>query len=822
MKTLKFLVALALVPWSLALSAQSTAVQGRVFDAETGLPIPFVNVALTAAGTGTMTNQKGEFLLTTEERPGRISVSFMGYGSKNIEITRGISQFIDVALEPRSIELLAAEVRPDKSKRKNPAKPLMQRVIDVKKSNDPNGLAAARHSSYSKLELDINDISEKQASRWYWGPFKWVFNYLDSSESRVALPFVMAEILAEEQWQTAPKRQQKNVISSQLSSKFSNSRNAAEMDAALPKLDIYQNQMLLLDRTFTSPLHDRALAHYRFYILDTLEVQNRATFHLAFIPRRKGESTFEGELWIDTLTLGLQSIKARLSNASNVNFVRTMNWRQSFVQVKGNQAQENLMAWMMEEEEILMDFSLTDRTIGAYLRRTTQFTNLEWQEEKWPRGWTGGRDLQFQPDTLTPIEWEVLRPIPLLKREADIYTMTDSIMAMPQWRFVKGLGYCLGTGYVTKGPVEVGAWWSAFTQNLVEGNRFRLDLRTSNAWSTRFMPKIFAAYGTEDLRWKAGFSARYIQKKTPRTEFLFEIKRDLEQLGMIGLLSQGQAFTSAFRTDSVNSLSEVQRAEVSVLHEFGPGFTGFFEWRHRQIGALGDLEFLEPVTAEPVDELVTSEASLVLRFAKKERFVGGEFERVSLGTEWPILTAKMTLGVPNVMGSQYQYTRWTVEGEDEMRLGWWGRFEWYAQAGFYQGSAPFALMEVVPASGTILLSDEAFSMINLYERVTDRWATGLLEWHAEGLALNHVPLIRRLKLREVIGVRSIAGAWDEKHESLLALPENTTGLNGTYTECSVGLENILGIFRVDAVWRTDRPVDQLGSWGIRFGFGAEI
>jgi hypothetical protein len=311
MKTLKFVVALALLPWSLALSAQSTAVQGRVFDAETGLPIPFVNVALTAAGTGTMTNQKGEFLLTTKERPGRISVSFLGYGSKNIEITRGISQFIDVALEPRSIELLAAEVRPDKSKRKNPAKPLMPGVIDFKKNNDPNGLAAARHSSYSKLELDINDISEKQASRWYWGPFKWVFNYLDSSESRVALPFVMAEILAEEQWQTAPKRQQKNVISSQLSSKFSNSRNAAEMDAALPKLDIYQNQMLLLDRTFTSPLHDRALAHYRFYILDTLEVQDRATFHLAFIPRRKGESTFEGELWIDTLTLGLQSIEGQ-------------------------------------------------------------------------------------------------------------------------------------------------------------------------------------------------------------------------------------------------------------------------------------------------------------------------------------------------------------------------------------------------------------------------------------------------------------------------------------------------------------------------------
>jgi hypothetical protein len=110
----------------------------------------------------------------------------------------------------------------------------------------------------------------------------------------------------------------------------------------------------------------------------------------------------------------------------------------------------------------------------------------------------------------------------------------------------------------------------------------------------------------------------------------------------------------------------------------------------------------------------------------------------------------------------------------------------------------------------------------LYERVTDRWATGLLEWHAEGLVLNHLPLIRKLKLREVVGVRSIIGAWDEKHEDLLELPDNTSGLNGTYSECSFGIENILGIFRVDAVWRTDRPFDQRESWGIRFGFGAEI
>ena len=103
MKARKLFVIFVLLPWSLLLHAQTTAIQGRIFDSETGAPIPFVNVALTAAGSGTMTNQKGEFKLTTEDRPGRLSISSMGYSSKNLEVTRGISQSMDVALEPRSI-----------------------------------------------------------------------------------------------------------------------------------------------------------------------------------------------------------------------------------------------------------------------------------------------------------------------------------------------------------------------------------------------------------------------------------------------------------------------------------------------------------------------------------------------------------------------------------------------------------------------------------------------------------------------------------------------------------------------------------------------
>jgi len=593
------------------------------------------------------------------------------------------------------------------------------------------------------------------------------------------------------------------------------------MSGRFPEINLYENQLLMLDRVFTSPLHDRANAHYRFYILDTLDYHGRSTYHMAFMPRRKGEMTFEGEMWIDTLSMGLARVKAQLSPSANVNFVRGMQWAQTYTVVEGD-AREG--RWMLDMDSMVFDMSIADRSFGAYIRRTTSMTEQQWSSAREDTSIAKGRSMTLDSLAIdrTRKEWALMRSVPLLDRESGIFQMTDSVTSMPQWRVMKGLGYFMGTGFVLAGPLEIGAWWSAYTRNPTEGNRFRLDLQTSNAFSTRFMPSVFAAYGTYDQRWKAGVSADFILRKTPRTEGYFEIKRDVEQLGMEGLLAQGEAFTSAFRTDTTNLLSEVFRTEASILHEFGAGFTFFFEWRHRQVGTQGEWAFINPDSGVPIERLITTEATGALRYAKGEQFVGGEFDRYSLGTEWPELTATFTWAMPNVLGSQYNYTRCTLEGYDEVRLGWWGSVEWLAQAGKYFGTAPFPLMEVVPTSGTFFMTPEAFNMLQLFERVTDEWVSAHVEWHGEGILFNHLPLLRRLELREVFTAKGIAGSWDERHEALLELPEGTAGMQGRYAEFSAGLENIFGFLRVDGVWRSDMPLSDPASRGLRIGFSVGI
>ncbi len=799
-------------------SGQTTVALGRVFDGETGEPLPFVHVVFTGAGAGagTTTGLDGTYRLATDaSRPGLLSVSFLGYATQQLEIRRGIVNRVDIALEPRNVLLMAAEVRPDK-KAVNPAKPLMERVIEAKDRNNPERIGGLKHRQYTRIELDINDISLRQTQRWYWGPFDWVFDYMDSSEARPALPFLIAETDATVLHRNQPSKDQTIYHVSQMSG-LENSNNPAELSTRFQDLNLYDNRLLLLDRAFTSPLHDRGGLHYRFYILDTLEAEGRAVFHLAFVPRRRGELTFEGELWVDTLTLALQQVEARVSPDANLNFVRELAWRQTYF------LQDSV--WLLRDEYTLLDLSWAESTVGAYLRRTLRNADFEVSETLPDSAFRPGADLIYEESAAfqRATASDFVRPVPLLPREAGIYEMIDSLTAMRSWKLLKGAGYFLGTGFVQMGPLELGAWWSAWSENAVEGERYRLDLRTSNAFSKRWMPSVYVAYGAGDGRWKGGGSVRWIQRKSPRTEWTFNAQRDMEQFGMAGFFGQGDLLTTALRTNPSSRLSEVVRLEGTVLHTFGRGFTLEGEGAHRRVAPRGDLLFREPTTGEPIATLVTSEARMLLRYAPGERFVSGEFDRVSLGTERAQFTADVTLGLPNVAGSQYRYERYTLGVTDIWRLGFWGHLWFQGEAGAYRGSAPFPLMEVVPASGTLIYDRLAFNLLNFYEFVADRWVRGALEWHAEGVVFNHLPAIRRLGWREVASAKAVVGGWDTRHESLLALPEGTSGLAKPVVEVSVGIENVFRFLRFDVVRRLDVPSDpERPVWGVRMGFSVEI
>ena len=797
--------------------AQTTSIEGRVFDGETGSSLPFVTINFKGEPVGTTSDINGVYSLSTDIKVSRINVSFLGYQSQSIPIQKGVHQKIDIALEPKRIELAVAEVRPDK-KKKNPAKPLMQRVTDAKKSNDPKRIDAITYKFHERVEMDLNDIPKKLPNRKIWGAFSWVWDKLDSTEARVNLPIFLTESTGQIRTQRKPYRSEKRVEAAR-ATWMDDGENTSSVSAEFLNINFYENQFLLIDKAFTSPLHDRGNLHYRYYILDTLNIEGRTNFHLAFVPRRRGEYTFEGELWIDTLTLGVKKIEAKISEGAAINYIRSMKFLIDYDLIKDK--------WVQTRQEDVVDIAFTGSSMGVYARNTVIFYDFEFAE-KWPNNiWTSRRDLSFDEGAHKVLEeeWMKKRPEPLSNKELDIYHTADSVESMPQFNLLRGVLYGIGSGYVELDKIEIGPWYDAYSFNAVEGNRFGLEIYTTDEVSRSIMPSVFLAYGTKDKEFKYGADITWVKKRIPRVEWYASYQKDVDQLGMMGFFDQGNLFNSALNIGGAqNQLSMVTVSEASFLGEFGSGFTSFIELRHRKVDPRGELQFQSP---ENVDDenpaIVTAESTFQLRYARNEKFVSGTVERISLGSRAPIFTLSSTIGWEGIAGSQFNYGRHSFGIEGKLRLGPLGRIDYNSEAGTYTGKAPFPLLELQPANETVLSIKNSFNLLNYFEFVTDTWARGIAEWHGEGAILGRFPLIRRLELREVVGIKGVYGGYDTRHEEILELPETTTGLNGFYGEAVLGLENIFHFLRVDFNMKLAQKSDiKRENWGIRVGVTVEL
>jgi hypothetical protein len=112
------------------------------------------------------------------------------------------------------------------------------------------------------------------------------------------------------------------------------------------------------------------------------------------------------------------------------------------------------------------------------------------------------------------------------------------------------------------------------------------------------------------------------------------------------------------------------------------------------------------------------------------------------------------------------------------------------------------------------------------EFINDSYASTELTYWANGAILNYIPVLKHLKLREVVCFRALYGHLSRRNDpqynpDLLEFPAdvNVQRMSSTpYMELSVGLENIFKFLRVDYVRRLSyRNTPGTDRDGVRIG-----
>lgn len=785
---------------------QTTRIAGTVTDAATGEPLPFVNISFIDSRVSTNSDFDGHYVLETYYATDSIKAGSVGYEPFTAKVKRDAAQTIDIRMRASTGELKAVTV----TYAGNPAFPILRRLVANKPVNNREKLGAYQYEAYNKVEFDINNITEDFEKKRLFKDFAFIFDHVDTTGGKRFLPIFMTETLSEVYYRQHPKVRREMIHGSKTSG-VENESVSQFLGDMYQNVNIYDNYLVIFGKNFISPIADGGKGFYDYRLLDSNWVGNNWCYRIAFKPKRVQELAFTGEMLVNDTSYAVRSIEAGIAPGANLNFVQSFSVKQEYSEVRPE-------VWMLTHDQLVVDLNIVrDRgkpgknpVQGIYGRRTASYRDFVINEPKPDAFYKGADEVVMDIDPLSEgaAYWDENRHENLTAQEVAIYHMVDTMKTIPIFRTYVDLLATVFTGYYTKGKVDIGPYFTTYSFNPIEGSRFRIGGRTSSNFSKRTEFNAYTAYGTLDRRFKFGVGGKAFVSKASRQIVSLSYKQDMEQLGeSVNAFRQDNILSSVFRRTPNTKLTLVEETRASYMREWFTGLDNTLMLRYRTLYPLGDLEYLRPGTGgeagAKLNAIHTAEVSLNTRFAYKEKYISGDFTRVSVGTDYPVIELHLATGLPSLANSEYGYQKVVAHVYQRLHLGILGWSSINAEAGQVRGALPYPLLILHSGNETFYYDDLAFNTMNYFEFLSDRYAQLFLEHHFEGLMFNRVPLLRRLKWREVVAGKAVVGSLDrERHEKeMLLLPGMYSLDGGPFVEVSAGVENILKVLSVEGVWR---------------------
>jgi hypothetical protein len=780
--------------------AQETRISGKVTDAGTGEPVPFVNIYFKNTTIGVTTDLDGKYSLTTKQPSDSIRASAVGYNVMSMAVKTGISQVIDFNLTESMTVLEEVQIRPEERW----VVLLMRRVIKSKDQNNPDQVEYYQCEAYNKIQVDLNNIDSNFQERKVFKPIDFIFENVDTSElnQKVFLPALMSESLSDLYSRKSPRATREIIKASQISG-IDNQSLTQYLGGMFMNINIYDNYLDIFDRNLASPVANFALSTYEYYLEDTVLIDGKSCYKIRFEPKRKQELTFYGTLWIHDTTFAVKQVEMRMAADANFNWVNDFYISQTYERLDGQY-------WALTRDYRLVDMNpfKTEaiKTLGIFAHRTTTYWNFVFNQPRADEFYSTPTNVIVDNDAHKRDKqwWEENRPDTLAAVEQEIYDVVDSIKRTSAFNNYEKLGNLIGTQYWTIGKFDMGPLYKFISFNSIEGVRLRFGGRTNYKFSRKFMVEGHIAYGTLDQEFKYGLGAKYMINRDPRRSVGFAFKYDMEQLGQDpNAFSEDNFFASFFRRSPADKLTMVREYKVFYEHEWFNGFSNTVRFIRRDVYALGDEKFIINDNGNIyIDEsLVSNEIQLYTRFAFRERYVYGVFERSSLGTKYPVLELLYGYGIPGFADSDVNYHRLHLKVKHWFNIGSIGYSKYVFETGKIWGTLPYPFLKIHAGNETFFFYTEAGNLMDYYEFISDTYATLYYTHHFEGLFLNRIPLMRKLQWREVVHARGVWGSMTDENMAYSVFPSNSTEVTEPYFEAGVGIENIFRVGRIDAIWR---------------------
>lgn len=838
--TQKILFSVILLTATANLSYSQTIVKGIVRDAVSKAPLQSVSVYV-QGGKGIMTKEDGSYqFVTTNSGTKNLKFSYVGFKTISKQIIPNKEQIIDVELPvgDTSNNVTVKSKRAKYSNKNNPAVELIRKVIENKPNNRISNYDFVEYEQYEKTELSLTDKPEKLLKNKLLKDIRFVFENADTTkiEGKSLLPVYMAEKSSQKYYRKDPEKYKTIVLGEKqvnYGEFIDNNGIKSYMNRLFEDVDIYQNNISILTNQFLSPIADLSPTFYRFYITDTVENDGIKLIRLSFMPKNINDLLFRGIMFI-TLdgNYSVQKITMGIGTHTNLNFIRSLKIKQDFE--KGPDGRYHVI-----NTNTITEFALTKNSSGIAGERTVTLRNFNINKPQAESVYAGPAietnlaNNSNSPDTF----WIAHRQPQLTAVEAKVYSNIDSMQNLRSYKRFMDIATLVLAGYKQAGPnYEVGPVSTFYSFNPVEGFKLRAGGRTTPGFNKSLYFENYLAYGFKDQKWKYFLSGTYsFNHKSVysyplnyvRLSYQYDTKIPGQELQFV----QEDNFLLSFKRGENDKWLYNNIFKAEYVREFGQNFTitgGFKNWKQTPAGSIVYVKDIEGVETN-VPDITTTELSAELRWAPHEQFYQGKLFRIPIINKYPIIKLRYTAGIKGIMNSEYNYHTLNLAASKRFYLSQFGYTDVTAEGGYAFGKIPYPLLTIHRANQTYSYQLNSYNMMNFMEFVSDHYAGINVDHYFNGFIFNKIPLIKDLKLREVVTAKVLYGGLRQENnpamdDALIKFPTDPkTGVNTTYNldgrpyvEVSAGISNIFKILRVDVVKRLtylDNP--GISTWGIR-------
>ncbi|UGU17236.1 DUF5686 and carboxypeptidase regulatory-like domain-containing protein [Sinomicrobium kalidii] len=811
-----------------------TKVSGIVVD-ESGAPVPFANVLFKDSSVGTITNDDGRFYLESEKNFATLIISFVGYATREIELETKVTYNMEVVLEEGE-QLREVVVYTGKQpKKNNPAIDLLRKVLERKRKNGVHGFDQYRYDKYEKVEFDLNTIDSSLMESKLFKGMEFIFDQMDTSRitGKTYLPIFINEAFYEVYGDNILDKEKQKLIGNKNSGFSTNQNIISFVQDLYTDYDIYKSYIKFFDKSFVSPISRVGIDTYNYVLTDSTYVDNKWCYNIIYYPRRKNELTFKGDFWVSDTTYAVKKINLQVTKSANINWVKEIYIEQEFDVL-------NDSVFLLTRDYMMSDFSLRkkEESRGIYGKRTTIYDNYVFDEEK-PKSFYNEEVDRFDARVYERDDafWTTNRLEALNKDESGIYNMLDTLKTVPKFKRLYGIGEILASGYVEidKWNMDYGPIFSTFGYNDAEGVRIRGGGRTYFGPNDMWRIEGFGAYGFRDKKFKYGISAKWLLNRKNRLVISAGNRRDVEQIGVSltpnnDVLGRSYASSSVFTVGANDKLTNINlttaNVEVEPVKNLRFKVGGSFRTLRSALPDVFSLDYVDPGSPTGIASQVKQmELTTSLEFTPGRRTVGHGVERRDVNDEYARLFVNYAKGVDGFLESDFDYEKVQFYFRKPWSVGGLGRLYTTLEAGKTFGEVPLGLLSVVPGNQTYFSIFNTFPNLDFYEFVTDTYVSLHLEHNFNGRLFSRLPLIRKLNLREIVGIR---GVWGELSEENIALNQPTNLVlrapsEKVYWEYSFGIGNIFRVFRIDFNFRGNyldlpdaRPFSVTGTFGFHF------